>query len=147
MVEDKGEKLWALDWGVIQTATDSLPFKLKKIYKALEETLEKFKPNVIAVENIFYAKNVKTALKLGHARGITFLVAANHDIEIVEYTPLEVKQAVVGYGRAEKQQVQKMVPFLLGLNNPLISTDASDALAVAICHIHSYKWNHSCKVI
>lgn len=147
MVEDKGEKLWALDWGVIQTANDSLPFKLKKIYKALEETLEKFKPNVIAVENIFYAKNVKTALKLGHARGITFLVAANHDIEIVEYTPLEVKQAVVGYGRAGKQQVQKMVPFLLGLNNSLISTDASDALAVAICHIHSYKWNHSCKVI
>ncbi|OGW13877.1 MAG: crossover junction endodeoxyribonuclease RuvC [Nitrospinae bacterium RIFCSPLOWO2_12_FULL_45_22] len=147
VVEEKGGKLWALDWGAIQTATDPLPFRLKKIYKGLEEILEKFKPNTVAVESIFYAKNVRSALKLGQARGIALLSAASYDVEVVEYTPLEVKQAVVGYGRAGKEQVQEMVAFLLGLNNSLTSTDASDALALAICHIHSYKVKHACGAI
>jgi crossover junction endodeoxyribonuclease RuvC len=146
IVEEKGKKLWALDWGEIRTAHDPLPFKLKRIYKGLEEILEKFKPDTVVVETIFYAKNVKSALKLSHARGISLLSAANHDIEVVEYTPLEVKQAVVGYGRAGKKQVQDMVTFLLGLNNLVTSNDASDALALAICHIHSYKCNHAYSV-
>lgn len=147
VVEEKGEKLSALDWGVIHMANDPLPFRLKKIYKGLEEILRKFKPNTVAVESLFYAKNVRSALKLGHARGVTLLSAANHDIEVVEYTPLEVKQAVVGYGRAAKKQVQDMVISLLGLNNSLTSTDASDALALAICHIHSYKLSNVYRVI
>jgi crossover junction endodeoxyribonuclease RuvC len=91
----------------------------------------------VAIENIFYAANVRSALKLGHARGVAMLAAAQAGLTVVEYTPAEIKRAVVGYGRAEKSQVQHMVKLLLGLAAVPSPHDAADALAVAICHVHS----------
>jgi crossover junction endodeoxyribonuclease RuvC len=93
----------------------------------------------VAIENVFYAANVRSALKLGHARGVAMLAAVEAGCEVVEYTPAEIKRAVVGYGRAEKQQVGQMVKLLLGLAAAPTPHDAADALAVAICHLHSMK--------
>jgi crossover junction endodeoxyribonuclease RuvC len=94
-------------------------------------------PDCVAVENIFYATNVRSALKLGHARGVAILAAVEAGCDVVEYTPAEIKRAVVGYGRAEKHQVGQMVKLLLGLTAAPSPHDAADALAVAICHMHS----------
>jgi crossover junction endodeoxyribonuclease RuvC len=121
--------------GVIRTAVAS-PFadRLARIHEGLAEALRLHQPEAVAVEEVFHAVNVKTALKLAHVRGIALLVAAQAGLPVGEYSALEVKYSVVGYGRAEKSQVQLMVASLLGLAVPLASEDASDALAVAICH-------------
>ena len=95
------------------------------------------RPECVAVESVFHAVNARSALKLGHARGVALLAAVEAGCTVVEYTPAEVKRAVVGYGRADKRQVQHMVTLLLGLAQPPTPYDASDALAVAICHLHS----------
>jgi crossover junction endodeoxyribonuclease RuvC len=92
---------------------------------------------LVVVENLFYATNVRSALKLGHARGVAILAAVEAGCEVLEYTPAEVKRAVVGYGRADKRQVQQMIKLLLGLDKAPSPHDAADALAVAICHVHS----------
>jgi crossover junction endodeoxyribonuclease RuvC len=139
VIEEEGDNLKALEWGIIQVTNAPFPLRLKIIYEKLRELLVKFNPEVVAIETLFYAKNAISALKLGHVRGVSLLTAANHGVVIVEYTPLQIKQAVVGYGRASKKQVQDMVAYLLGIDHSLTSTDASDALAIAICHIHSYK--------
>jgi crossover junction endodeoxyribonuclease RuvC len=97
----------------------------------------KTRPDCVAVESVFHAVNARSALKLGHARGVALLAAVEAGCTIVEYTPAEVKRAVVGYGRADKRQVQQMIKLLLGLAQPPTPYDASDALAVAICHVHS----------
>ena len=107
---------------------------MKKIYGGLREVIEKFGPHVMALENIFIARNVNSALKLGHARGVAILAAVNSDLDIFEYTPAEVKKAVAGNGRAGKEQVQEMVRLLLSQSRLPDSQDASDALALAICH-------------
>jgi len=114
------------------------PQALKKIYDGLQGIIICSSPDVVAVEDLFLCKNVKTALKLGHARGIAILAAVNAGLDVYEYSPLEIKQAVVGYGRATKEQTQMMVKELLNLHD-IASFDASDALAVAICHIHSIR--------
>ena len=120
--------------GVIRTSTaDSLPVRLAHIHEQLTETLRRYRPEFVAIEEVFHATNVKTALKLAHVRGIALLAAAQAGVPVGEYSPLEVKASVVGYGRAEKHQVQRMVASLLSLPKPE-SEDASDALAVAICH-------------
>lgn len=111
---------------------------LKKIYDSLMDVVDRWTPHVVVVENIFYGKNVKSLITQGHARGTVLLVAPINNIPVCEYTPLEVKQAVVGYGRAEKYQVQQMVKTILNLSETA-PPDASDALAVAICHAHSRK--------
>jgi len=116
----------------------SLPQSLKKIYDDLQKVIRRCSPDIMAVEDLFYYKNAKTALKLGHARGIAILAAVNADLDVYEYSPLEIKQAVVGYGRATKSQTQMMVKELLNLPE-VVSFDASDALAVAICHINSIR--------
>jgi crossover junction endodeoxyribonuclease RuvC len=95
------------------------------------------RPDCVAIENLFHAVNVRSALRLGHARGVAMLAAVEIGVPVVEYTPAEIKRAVVGYGRAEKQQVQSMIKLILGLSSPPTPHDAADALAVAICHIHS----------
>jgi crossover junction endodeoxyribonuclease RuvC len=100
----------------------------------LRTMLESFAPDVVAIEEVFHAVNSKSALKLAHVRGVAMLVAAEAGLQVSEYSPLEVKISVVGYGRAEKQQVQMMVLSLLGINRQFVSFDATDALAVAICH-------------
>jgi crossover junction endodeoxyribonuclease RuvC len=118
-------------------ASASFSEKLFEIHRRLGELLATCRADSVAIENIFYAANVRSALKLGHARGVAMLAAAQAGLTVVEYTPAEIKRAVVGYGRAEKQQVQHMVKLLLGLAAVPSPHDAADALAVAICHVHS----------
>ena len=121
--------------GVIRTkAGEAFELRLKYIADELRSLLHKCAPHVVAVEEVFHAINAKSALKLAHVRGAAMLVAAEAGLPVSEYSPLEVKISVVGYGRAEKQQVQMMVLSLLGINQRFASFDATDALAVAICH-------------
>ena len=121
--------------GVIRTSP-KWPFekRLLEIAKGLRRLLQEFSPEAAAVEEVFYSANVKTALKLAHVRGVALLAIAEAGVNFAEYSPLEIKMSVVGYGRAEKCQVQAMVRSLLRLPEPIASEDASDALAVAICH-------------
>ena len=111
--------------------------KLQKIFTDLTAIIAEHQPEIVAIEDVFYALNVKTALKLGQVRGVAMLAASASGLEVAEYSPLSIKSAVVGYGRAEKQQVQQMVMRLLKLTVPPEPMDASDALAIAICHIHT----------
>jgi crossover junction endodeoxyribonuclease RuvC len=123
--------------GAISTRScATFPDKLLAIYRELTHLITAQAPDAIAVENLFYATNVRSALKLGHARGAALLAAAQQGVPIAEYTPAEIKRAVVGYGRAEKQQVGEMVRLLLGLASVPEPHDAADALAVAVCHVH-----------
>ena len=116
---------------------DTFPERLLRIHRELGALLTRCHPDFVAIESLFHATNVRSALKLGHARGVAMLAAIEAGCPVVEYTPAEVKRAVVGYGRAEKQQVQQMIKLLLGLDRPPSPYDAADALAVAICHLHS----------
>jgi crossover junction endodeoxyribonuclease RuvC len=120
-------------------ASASFPEKLLQIHHRLSELLVECRPETVAIESLFFAVNVKSALKLAHARGVAVLAAVEAGIAVAEYSPAEIKRAVVGYGRAEKPQIQQMVKLILGL--PAVPTphDAADALAVAICHAHSWK--------
>jgi crossover junction endodeoxyribonuclease RuvC len=118
-------------------ARSLFPDKLKHIHAGLVALLARHRPDCVAVEDIFHARNVRSALKLGHARGVVLLAAAEAGLPIVEYAPAEIKRAVVGYGRAEKHQVQQMVRLLLGLDEIPSPHDVADALAVAICHLHT----------
>ncbi len=120
--------------------SDSLPGRLKSIHAGIAEIIRDLQPKAAAFENVFYATNVQSALKLGHVRGVSMFAAAEANLPIFEYSPLEVKSAVTGYGRAEKPQVQQMVRALLRLTALPEPYDASDALAVAICHVHSYRF-------
>jgi crossover junction endodeoxyribonuclease RuvC len=110
--------------------------KLLEIHRRLAELIVALRPEWVAIENVFYATNARSALKLGHARGVAMLAAAQAGVAVVEYSPAEIKRAVVGYGRAEKHQVQRMIKLLLGLPALPSPHDAADALAVAICHVH-----------
>ena len=116
--------------------SNTFPEKLRVIHAELSTLIACHRPDIVAIENLFHAVNAKSALKLGHARGVAMLAAVEAGVPIVEYTPAEVKQSVVGYGRAEKGQVQSMVQLLLGLAEPPTPFDASDALAIAVCHLH-----------
>src|SRR5271169_6240930 len=116
---------------------DPLELRLKKICEQLTEVIASYTPEQVAIEDVFYAVNVKSALKLGHVRGVAMLVAAQAGLEVVAYAPLSIKSAVVGYGRAEKSQVQMMVARLLELPAPPEPPDVADALAIAICHLHT----------
>ena len=113
------------------------PEKLLAIHQGLTTLLRTHGPDVMAVEDLFYARNARSALRLGHVRGVVLLAASEASIPVAEYSPAEVKRAVVGYGRAEKQQVQQMIMLLLGLKTAPTPLDVSDALAVAVCHAHS----------
>jgi len=116
---------------------EPLPRRLERIYGELSELIATHQPELVAIEDVFYAVNVKSALKLGQVRGVAMLAAAAAGLEVCEYAPLAIKSAVVGYGRAEKEQVQQMVTALLRLPEVPKSPDAADALAIAICHLHS----------
>jgi crossover junction endodeoxyribonuclease RuvC len=119
--------------------TASFPERLLEIHRRLAALLDEHRPQCVAIESVFHAANVRSALKLGHARGVAMLAAVEAALPVHEYTPAEIKRAVVGYGRAEKPQVQRMVAVLLGLAAPPSPHDAADALAVAICHVHSQR--------
>jgi len=115
----------------------TFPDKLKAIHAGLTTLLARHRPDCVAIESIFHARNVRSALKLGHARGVALLAASEAGVPVVEYAPAAIKRAVVGYGRAEKHQVQQMIKLLLGLEEPPRPHDVADALAVAICHLQS----------
>ena len=137
IIDVEGNRLRHVDNGIIKTRSSNLlPLRLKTIYDCLSDILEEFSPHAVSVEQVFMAKNPKAALTLGHARGAAVLAAVNRDIEVHEYSALQVKSAVVGYGHAAKQQVQHMVKALLNLPE-VAQEDAADALAVAICHANS----------
>ena len=137
IVEEINGDLKVVHWGSVKTKPrQSFPEKLKLIYDELIATSRELNPDEVAVEDMFYATNVKSALKLGQTRGVAILSAVNEGKPVAEYSPLEVKQSVVGYGHAEKEQVQDMVTAILKLKEKPEPLDASDALAVAICHIH-----------
>ncbi len=132
------EQLRMVEYGALYTPANApLYERLPMLYKGLIELIAEYKPDAVGLEELFFNKNVRTALSVGHARGIVILAAAHSSIELGEYTPLQVKQAVVGYGRATKEQVQAMVKLLLNMDHIPRPDDAADALAVAICHIHS----------
>ncbi|MDA8430389.1 MAG: crossover junction endodeoxyribonuclease RuvC [Geobacteraceae bacterium] len=137
IVDQQGHALVHVDNGAIFTdkATD-FAGRLKLIFDGLTEVIAEFHPDEVAIENIFFSTNVQSALKLGQARGAAIVAAVHAGLPVAEYTALQVKQAVVGQGRAEKGQVQKMLKVLLGLPE-IAQEDASDALAVAVCHINS----------
>ena len=139
VVEDVAGGLCALAWGTVRTrASQPLPVRLKHIYDGLSAALHTWQPETVAVEGVFFAENPKTALILGQARGVALLAVANAALPLVEYSALEIKQAVVGYGRAGKAQIQQMVRTLLRLDTLPQPADAADALAAAICHVHTH---------
>jgi crossover junction endodeoxyribonuclease RuvC len=118
---------------------DTFPEQLSMIYRELTALIAAQRPDCVVIESIFHAVNARSALKLGHARGVAMLAATESGVTVIEYTPAEIKRSVVGYGRAEKAQVGQMVKLLLGLDAVPTPHDAADALAVAICHLHSGK--------
>lgn len=132
-----GDLTW-LNHGVITTPSDwDEPRRLLFLYRSLSEIIKETKPDCCAVEKLFFQKNVKTAMNVGQGRGAALVALAEADLPFGEYSPLVIKQAVVGYGNADKKQVQQMVKLLLGLQDVPQPDDAADALAVAICHLHS----------
>jgi crossover junction endodeoxyribonuclease RuvC len=137
-IETDGSRHRIVLCGAITSPTSaSFPAKLLNIHSRLAKFLAESAPACVAIESIFHAANARAALKLGHARGVAMLAAIEAGLPVVEYTPAEIKRAVVGYGRAEKHQVQEMVKLVLGLTKVPSPHDAADALAVAICHVHS----------
>jgi crossover junction endodeoxyribonuclease RuvC len=136
--QDDAGTLYHLCSGAIRLASrEPLELRLKKISDALEEIIASHAPELVAIEDVFYALNVKSALKLGHIRGVAMLAAAQAGLPVVAYSPLSIKSAVVGYGRAEKAQVQIMVARLLNLPALPEPPDVADALAIAVCHLHT----------
>lgn len=134
--------LEAVEYGVILTPVGLEPEKrLLLLYDRLNEILLLHRPTLGAVEKLFFRRNVTTAISVGQARGVALLAMAQNNLPVGEYTPMEIKQAVTGYGGADKHQVQVMVQVILELESLPKPDDAADALAVAICHLHSYRWN------
>jgi crossover junction endodeoxyribonuclease RuvC len=133
------ESLVCLTCGAIKLSPrEPLPHRLAIIFERLGAIIQEHHPDNVAIEDVFYALNVKSALKLGQVRGVAMLAASSAGLDIAEYSPLSIKSAVVGYGRAEKPQVQLMVTRLLKLSEVPQPADAADALAIAICHLHTY---------
>lgn len=137
IITKEGNRLIHVDNGAIFTdSAKDFPSRLMRIFHCLNDVIATYRPDVVAVENIFFSNNVQSALKLGQARGAAIVAGVNAGLAVHEYTALQVKQAVVGNGKAAKQQVQHMIKVLLNLPE-IAQEDASDALAVAICHAHS----------
>ncbi|MGH9143512.1 MAG: crossover junction endodeoxyribonuclease RuvC [Vicinamibacterales bacterium] len=137
-VETDGSRHRIVVCGAIHCPTvTSFPDRLHRIHAQLTIVLAECRPSCVAIENVFYSVNARSALKLGHARGVAMLAAVEAGVPVFEYTPAEIKRAVVGYGRADKPQVQQMIKLLLGLAEVPSPHDAADALAVAICHVHA----------
>lgn len=129
-----------ITYGTIRTAAD-LPMQLRllKIYQEFNRLLDEYQPEAVAIEELFHHKNAKTVISVAQSRGVLLMATAARGLELAEYTPLQVKQAVSGYGNADKRQVQIMVQKILRMDQVARPDDAADALAIAICHIHSYR--------
>lgn len=140
VISKEGDKLTMIDYGLIATpAGEPFELRLKSIYDQLSKLLVQYKPSLLAIEELFFAKNAKTALLVGQARGVVITCCVLNNLKVCEFTPLQVKQAVTGFGRAEKKQMQQMVKILLNLEELPWPDDAADALAVAMCGAVSQK--------
>lgn len=142
LIREEGNQLAVVAYGAITTPSDwTLSRRLQSIYRELSHLIHRYQPEASAVEQLFFSRNVRTALTVGHARGVILLALADAGLPVFEYTPLEVKQALSGYGRAGKSQIQELVRLILALDAVPQPDDAADALAVAICHAHSAHWD------
>lgn len=142
LIEEKGGNLSLVDYGVILTKpTHTLEQRLEILYDQLGDIIDEYNPDEIAIEELFFSTNVKTAMAVGHARGVILLATQKAGVPMSEYTPNQVKNGICGYGSADKKQVQKMVQMLLKLDEMPQPDDAADALAIAICHSSSRKYN------
>jgi len=136
--QDDRRKLAYVTAGAIKLRkSDCSAAKLRHVFESLNAVIAEYQPDLVAIEEVFYSVNAKSALKLGQVRGVAMLAAAAAGLEVAEYAPLSIKSAVVGFGKAEKHQVQQMVMRLLDLSSPPEPADAADALAIAICHLHT----------
>ncbi len=140
IIDYEGNHFEVIAYDSILTDKDTpMPKRLRELYEGLEKIIDLYNPDEVGIEELYFNNNAKTAIMVGEARGVALLAAANKDIPIYEYTPLQIKQALVGYGRAEKKQVQQMVKLILNLEKVPKPDDTADALACAICHAHSRK--------
>ncbi len=140
LVREVEGELIVVEYGAITTPAHLAPAeRLRQIYQKLSAIIARYSPAAAAVEKLFFSRNVRTAMAVGQARGVALLAAANAGLPVYEYTPLEVKQAIAGYGGASKEQVQQMVQLLLRLEEVPQPDDAADAIAVAVCHLHSFR--------
>lgn len=138
IIEKTGNRFQAVEYGAITTDKDiEMPVRLEMLYNGLREIIEEQKPDVASIEKLYFNTNTTTALNVGQARGVAILACVKGGLEVAEYTPLQIKQALVGYGRADKKQVQYMVKTMLNLREIPKPDDTADALAAAICHGHS----------
>ena len=141
IIDNQDQELELVQYGVITTPANQQPAeRLMHLHQQLNELLVSFSPDVAAVEQLFFGNNSRTAISVGQARGVILLTLAEHQLPIFEYTPMQIKQAISGYGQADKSQVQHMIALLLGLSTTVKPDDAADALAIAICYHHSARW-------
>lgn len=141
VLDMNGNKFVPINNGSIVTDSKTeMPIRLKQLYEGVSQIIETYNPEVVSIEELFFNSNAKTAILVGQARGVAVLACANYGLEINEYTPLEIKQGLCGYGRAEKCQVQSMVKTILNLSQVPKPDDTADALAAAICHGHSGRY-------
>lgn len=134
-----------IDYGIIKTAKDTRPRRLRIIHQSVLSLMEQYTPNVLAVERVFFQKNIRTAMFVGEAQGVIMLAAAQSEMDVFEYTPLQVKEALTGHGRASKEEVQFMIKTLLSLERPPRPDDVADAIAIAFCHISNIKLGFAAK--
>lgn len=147
LVKYEANRFTVIDYGAITTDSGiNMSARLTIIYDRLVDIIERHNPDAFAIEELFFNKNIKTALTVGHARGVAVLAGSKSCVQVYEYTPLQVKQAVVGYGRADKNQMQQMVKVILNLGEIPKPDDVADALAVAICHGNSSKFSEQFRV-
>ena len=147
IVDYKGNNFKVIKYGVVRTPSKmQMQKRLNKLFNKYTEIIETYKPDHMAIEELFFNKNVKTAIAVGQARGVHIVAASQKSLPVYEYTPLQVKQGVVGYGRAEKAQVQEMVKLLLNLKTIPKPDDAADALAISICHAHTNRFSDEYKL-
>lgn len=138
VIEFERQKIKLIQYGCIETQAKSpTPQRLRSIYVGVNQLIDTYKPDEIAFEELFFARNVTTAMNVGAARGVALVAAAQRTEELYEYTPMQIKQAVTGYGKADKNQVQQMVKMITGMDTIIRPDDAADAVAAAICHAHS----------
>ena len=148
IIEKKGNNFKPVVYGAVTTDKNTpMPDRLKHLYNSLMDIIAEYEPEVASVEELFFNSNAKTAILVGQARGVALLACSNSGIDIAEYTPLQIKQALVGYGRAEKKQVQMMVKTILNLDEVPKPDDTADALAAAVCHGHAANTNKKLKAL
>ena len=140
IIEKNGSRIYPIVYGSLETEKDiPMPDRLKHLYSGLMDVIAEYEPEEVSIEQLYFQNNAKTAIFVGQARGVAVLAAANSGLRIFEYTPMEIKTSVCGYGRADKRQVQEMVKTILGFEDIIKPDDTSDALAAAICHSYQGK--------